>query len=85
LASWKIGKNATTIAWKKAAVIIKKRKDQGKESEICIDGKLIPSKKMKKEIARHWPSYLECIEMEGKSSSAINLTILLISLSKPTR
>uniref|UniRef100_A0A0B7K9G5 Clr5 domain-containing protein n=1 Tax=Bionectria ochroleuca TaxID=29856 RepID=A0A0B7K9G5_BIOOC len=65
LASWKIGKNATTIAWKKAAVIIKKRKDQGKESEICIDGKLIPSKKMKKEIARHWPSYLECIEMEA--------------------
>ncbi|CAI6099789.1 unnamed protein product [Clonostachys chloroleuca] len=64
LTSWKIKKNATSIDWKKAAVIIDKRKRQGKESEMYIDGKLIPSKKMKKETARHWPSYLEYIEMK---------------------
>ncbi|CAG9982408.1 unnamed protein product [Clonostachys byssicola] len=65
LASWKIKKNATSIDWKKAAIIIDKRKRQGKESEIYVDGKLIPSKKMKKETARHWPSYLESIEMSA--------------------
>ncbi|CAH0047123.1 unnamed protein product [Clonostachys solani] len=65
LAAWKIGKNATTIAWKKAAVVIEKRKRQGKESEICIDGKLIPCKKMKKEIARHRPPLPEILEMSA--------------------
>ncbi|VUC27251.1 unnamed protein product [Clonostachys rosea] len=66
LASWKIGKNATTNGWKNAAVAVEKRKRQGKESEIYIDGKLVPSEKMKKEITRHLPPYHEFITMSAQ-------------------
>ncbi|CZR63647.1 uncharacterized protein PAC_13544 [Phialocephala subalpina] len=55
---WNFSKNSTSDKWKFVARELEKRKRDGKESETYINGKLIPNKKIKKEISRYLlPSY----------------------------
>lgn len=44
--------------WKIAFDLAQKRKRSGKETELSIDGKVIPVKRMKKEMSRY--SYSQC-------------------------
>ncbi|KAI8711507.1 Clr5 domain-containing protein [Fusarium sp. LHS14.1] len=53
LKNWGMGKNSTNQKWKVAAQQVHKRKLEGKETEIVINGRLIPWKKLRKETARY--------------------------------
>ncbi|TVY25720.1 Ankyrin-1 [Lachnellula hyalina] len=50
---WKLSKNSTGDKWKFVARKLEKRKHEGKESATYIDGKLIPKKKIRREISRY--------------------------------
>ncbi|KAH6973072.1 ankyrin repeat-containing domain protein [Ilyonectria sp. MPI-CAGE-AT-0026] len=50
---WGIKKNHTKEAWIYAEAMHQKRKREGKDSEVLIDGKLVPQKRMKKELGRY--------------------------------
>jgi len=50
---WHLEKNSTNGKWRFVAGQIQKRKFEGKDSEIFINGKMIPAKKIKKETARY--------------------------------
>ncbi|KAF4628877.1 hypothetical protein G7Y89_g9276 [Cudoniella acicularis] len=50
---WNFSKNSTSDKWKFVARKLEKRKHEGKESETYINGKLIPNKKIQKEISRY--------------------------------
>ena len=50
---WKFRKNRTHRDWELAAPIINKRKRSGKETNLYIDGVLIPPTKIRKEISRY--------------------------------
>jgi hypothetical protein len=51
---WNFKKNSTNDKWKFVARHLEKRKLDGKESETYINGKLIPRKKVKKEVSRYY-------------------------------
>jgi hypothetical protein len=53
LQKWKISKNLTKGDWKVIAGHLKRRKLEGRESEIRVNGLQIPRKKLKKEISRY--------------------------------
>jgi len=53
LKKWGFSKSLSEQSWKNIDGRIRKRELEGKESEIYINGTLIPSKKLKKEISRH--------------------------------
>ncbi|KAF7563400.1 hypothetical protein G7046_g743 [Stylonectria norvegica] len=54
LKHWNVEKNSTSKKWELAAELVRKRKAEGKQaSQLLIDGKPIPLKKMKKELGRH--------------------------------
>jgi len=50
---WGFKKNSTDAQWKLIARRLQKRSLEGKESETYLDGKLVPRKKVKKEVSRH--------------------------------
>ncbi|RFU25811.1 hypothetical protein B7463_g10515, partial [Scytalidium lignicola] len=54
-----IEKNSTNESWKYIAQKLNKRKRDGKDSEIYINGKLIPRKKINKEVSRYTLPSLE--------------------------
>lgn len=58
-------KNSTNEKWKFAASQIEKRKLEGKETEILINGTLVPSKKLKKEMARYAGDKSATLEESG--------------------
>lgn len=53
LKRWKIEKNSTCDKWKFASIQTQKRKLEGKETEITINGKPISAKKLRKEMSRY--------------------------------
>ncbi|KAL6355474.1 hypothetical protein LRP88_11065 [Fusarium phalaenopsidis] len=53
LKNWGMEKNSTNQKWKAAAQQVQKRKLEGKETDILINGRLIPWKKLRKETARY--------------------------------
>lgn len=57
LDTWGFSKNVTVSSWQRAASLVKKRKELGKDSAIAMNGKPIPQKKLKKELSRY--GYLE--------------------------
>ena len=65
---WQLEKNFTNDKWRFVAGQIQKRKLAGKDSEILINGKTIPSKKVRKETTRYsLLSYSERPEMSNAS------------------
>ena len=50
---WGFRKNKTKDVWETIALKVTKRKRENRESEIIIGNKVIPTKKVKKEISRH--------------------------------
>ncbi|KAH6967929.1 ankyrin repeat-containing domain protein [Ilyonectria sp. MPI-CAGE-AT-0026] len=58
LKNWGMEKYINGEKWKIAFNLMQKRKRSGKETELSIDGKVIPLKKMKKEMGRY--SYSQC-------------------------
>jgi len=61
---WAFKKNSSKDQWEGIAVEVRKRKYQGKESEIFVKNKRIPDKKLRKEISRYAPA--EGDEQHGK-------------------
>lgn len=66
LNQWHMEKNSTNEKWKFAASQIEKRKLEGKETEILINGTLVPSKKLKKEMARYAGDKSATLEESGR-------------------
>ena len=50
---WNFRKHRKEHDWASAGRIIKKRKHSGKESDVYIDGVLVETKKIRKEVSRH--------------------------------
>jgi len=53
LAKWGFKKNLSKHAWIQVAREVKTRAEEGKESEVTIDGVIVHPKKLKKEIQRY--------------------------------
>lgn len=62
---WDFKKNSTDAKWKFIAQKSQKRTLEGKESDIYLDGKLVPRKKVKKEISRHTPPSWQVVAIAG--------------------
>ncbi|UPL00340.1 hypothetical protein LCI18_011274 [Fusarium solani-melongenae] len=62
LKNWGMEKNSTNQKWKVAAQQVQKRKLEGKETEILINGRLVPWKKLRKATARYTGSQSDRIE-----------------------
>jgi hypothetical protein len=55
---WGFKKNSTDENWKYIAQKLQKRNLEGKESDTYVNGKLVPRKRVKKEVSRHFlPSW----------------------------
>ncbi|KAF5006553.1 hypothetical protein FDECE_7079 [Fusarium decemcellulare] len=50
---WKMRKNSTKEEWQLAKSLVRKRKAEGKETRLSMNGKFVDSKKMKKELRRY--------------------------------
>jgi UDP-2,3-diacylglucosamine pyrophosphatase LpxH len=53
LKKWRLEKNSTKDKWEFAASQVQKRRLEGKETEVIINGRLVSAKKLKKEMARY--------------------------------
>lgn len=62
---WNIRKNLTAEEWGYVHSQIEKRKFDEKESDVYLHGRLIPSKRVKKEISRRFPPTLKNSESTG--------------------
>lgn len=84
---WKFHKNRKSRDWKSASRIIEKRKRDGKESDLYIDGVLISKKRICKETSRHNFQTIQERYGEGSSCSSFlvyGLEYLLIFLAAPS-
>lgn len=52
LSKWNVGKYSSRNVWTSAAALIRKRKLEGKQTEIHVDGKKVPEKKLRKALSR---------------------------------
>lgn len=52
LSKWKVEKYSSKDVWTSAASLVRKRKLEGKQTEIYVDGKKVPEKKLKKALSR---------------------------------
>ncbi|KAJ3544472.1 hypothetical protein NM208_g881 [Fusarium decemcellulare] len=50
---WKMRKNSTKEEWQLAKSLVRKRKAEGKDTRLSMNGKFVDSKKMKKELRRY--------------------------------
>ncbi|KAF4950031.1 hypothetical protein FGADI_8477 [Fusarium gaditjirri] len=69
LGNWKMKKNTTKDVWKHAEKLIDKRKIDGKDTEIVINGKIISEKRLKKERGRY--GYIQMYGNAGTSSQSL--------------
>ncbi|KAF4997848.1 hypothetical protein FDECE_11966 [Fusarium decemcellulare] len=53
LDSWKMRKNSTKKEWEYVSALVAKRKLNGKDTEIVMGEKVVPAKKLKKELGRY--------------------------------
>ena len=53
LKQWRLEKNSTKDKWEFAASQVQKRRLEGKETEVIINGRPVPAKRLKKEMARY--------------------------------
>ncbi|KAH8679269.1 Clr5 domain-containing protein [Ilyonectria robusta] len=58
LKAWGMKKNVSRHQWKQSVSLVQKRKAEGKETKLTIDGMVISAKRMKKEMGRYsYPQY----------------------------
>ncbi|KAL6399313.1 hypothetical protein AUP68_17859 [Ilyonectria robusta] len=58
LKAWGMKKNVSSHQWKQSVSLVQKRKAEGKETKLTIDGMVISAKRMKKEMGRYsYPQY----------------------------
>jgi hypothetical protein len=69
------GKYVKDETWKTIGHKIKKREETGKRTAIAIDGRLIPSKKLHREVQRHRPTFMEQILSQQGMSATIGLCL----------
>jgi hypothetical protein len=50
---WELRKNKKRVAWEVIARKVTKRKRDNKDSEVTIDGEVVPLKKLSKEVSRY--------------------------------
>ncbi|KAF4449296.1 ankyrin, partial [Fusarium albosuccineum] len=74
LKKWGIEKYSTNDKWKVAAEQVQKRKLQGKETEILINGKPVPSKKLKKELTRYTAAQAKVVDGSNSSTGVVART-----------
>lgn len=80
LKKWNVRKNLQNGYWKVIGRRVNKRKLHGKESELRIDGRMVPWTRGKKEIGRNFETALEMArkgECSPKTSSPHRLNCLL--------
>jgi hypothetical protein len=65
LDQWGFKKNSTDEKWKFIARTLEKRELDGKESDTYINGKLVPRKRVKKEVSRHCLPSWQATAMTG--------------------
>ncbi|RSL72927.1 hypothetical protein CEP53_000938 [Fusarium sp. AF-6] len=53
LESWGFKKNSSKEKWEHAAAVVRKRKSEGKETELQMNGKVISTKRLRKEFGRY--------------------------------
>lgn len=53
LKKWGFEKNSSSDQWKKVAMVVRKRKSRGKDSEVFIKDDRISDQKLRKEISRY--------------------------------
>lgn len=83
---WCFRKNLTQVEWQFAVRRIKKRKREGKDTELAIDGMPIASKKLKKAIVRYGEgSTLDILAHQQRESTLItrsDIHVLLTALGR---
>jgi hypothetical protein len=57
--NWKLQKNYTKEKWQHASALFEKRQAKGKRTQLSIDDKVIPEKRLKKELRRYHVSPVE--------------------------
>jgi hypothetical protein len=62
---WGLSKNITSEAWKVVEHRLRKRRLEGKETEVLLNGIIVDKKRLKKEISRHVP--LSVTYTQGKA------------------
>ena len=67
LRQWCLEKNSTKVKWEFAASQVQKRRLEGKETEVIINGRPVPPKKLKKEMARYTGYETSSVKVLGKS------------------
>ncbi|KAF5012913.1 hypothetical protein FDECE_1047, partial [Fusarium decemcellulare] len=71
LKKWGVEKYSTNEKWKSAAEQVQKRKLEGKETEILINGTPVPWKKLKKEMARYAAAQAKVAEESAGPSAGV--------------
>ncbi|KAL2671372.1 hypothetical protein Neosp_013957 [[Neocosmospora] mangrovei] len=78
LESWGFKKNSSKEKWEHAAAVFRKRKLEGKETELQMNGKVISTKKLRKELGRYAylqpPSWAPPIEPGGDLEGVVART-----------
>ena len=54
LRKWNIRKNLTNEEWNYTLLQVRKRKFDGKESDVYLNGRMVAEKRVKKEMSRHF-------------------------------
>lgn len=67
LDSWDFKKNSSKKEWGHAVAVVQKRKLEGKETELQMNGKVISTKKLRKELGRY--AYLQSFSWASSSKS----------------
>ncbi|KAF7535761.1 hypothetical protein G7054_g5141 [Neopestalotiopsis clavispora] len=80
---WGFSKNVPVKTWKHIGLKIGKRKREGKQSAVSVNGIQIPLKKVKKETSRHYYSSRELIEVE-KNNAPSPLGPLVVVATPPS-
>ena len=76
---WGFKKYSNKDQWKAIAIKVRKRKSQGKESEICVRGEKISDQKARKEMSRYAPPTFDP-ESRGKK---LGLYCSVVALTHP--
>lgn len=77
LKEWKINKNLKASQWAALGDLIAKRKREGKETEVILDGTLLGSKKVKRELGRYPAVVSHTDTSASKSPSCMASRIML--------
>ncbi|KAJ4313621.1 hypothetical protein N0V84_009329 [Fusarium piperis] len=82
LGTWNIKKYSSKDNWKRADGLIRKRKVDGKDTEIVMNGKLVSAKKLKKELGRY--AWQQPYGQQPSNEHPRNAQAQLLSICNPS-